>query len=264
MIDFEEKCLQVRDLAISVGKFIRDERNKLHFDDVEAKGLNNFVTDVDKNAEKRIVSELQGIIPSAGFIAEEGTSTKKGKRFNWVIDPLDGTTNFIHGLFPYAVSIALMEGKNTVLGVVYEAGLDECFYAFKGGKAYMNEKEIHVSSMERVADSLVATGFPYTEFSKMNEFFESLDFFMKNSHGLRRLGSAATDLAYVACGRFEAFYEYYLNPWDVAAGAYIVQQAGGQVTDFSKKDNYIFGGEIIASNTRVHDEFHQAVNKFLK
>jgi myo-inositol-1(or 4)-monophosphatase len=139
--------------------------------------------------------------------------------------------------------------------VIYEVGLDECFYGYKGGKSYLNGKEISVSRQSKVADSLIATGFPYSDYKRLPQFMKSLEYFMAKSHGLRRLGSAATDLAYVACGRFDAFYEYNLNAWDVAAGVVIVRQAGGRVCDFSGGKDYLFGREIIASNDLIFDEF---------
>jgi len=177
---------------------------------------------------------------------------------------LDGTTNFIHGLPPYSISVALMDGDETIVGVVYELNLKECFYAWKGSSAYMDSKEIHVSKVEKIKDSLIATGFPYYDFDKMKAYLDSLEFFMQNSHGARRLGSAAVDLAYVACGRFEAFYEYSLQPWDVAAGAFILQQAGGKMSDFSGGSNYIFGKELVATNSFIFDEFLGVVKKYLK
>nr|WP_321452914.1 inositol monophosphatase family protein [uncultured Carboxylicivirga sp.] len=257
-MNYKSICESVCDIARSTGLFIKEERQKANLN-IEVKGSNDFVTHIDKASERRIVDGLKKVLPDAGFIAEEGTEDVRGEKFNWIIDPIDGTTNFIHGLSPFAISIALMEDDKIVIGCVYEVGLDECFYSWKGGEAYLNGSVIEVSKAKTVADSLVATGFPYSNFSRMEGFKQSLDYFMKNSHGLRRLGSAATDLVYVACGRFESFYEYDLKPWDVAAGAFIVQQAGGKVCDFSKEDNYIFGHEIIASNAATHNEFSEAV-----
>nr|WP_319397299.1 inositol monophosphatase family protein [uncultured Carboxylicivirga sp.] len=257
-MNYKSICESVCDIARSTGLFIKEERQKANLN-IEVKGSNDFVTHIDKASERRIIDGLKKVLPEAGFIAEEGTEDVRGEKFNWIIDPIDGTTNFIHGLSPFAISIALMEDDKIVIGCVYEVGLDECFYSWNGGEAYLNDAVIEVSKAKTVADSLVATGFPYSNFSRMEGFKQSLDYFMKNSHGLRRLGSAATDLVYVACGRFESFYEYDLKPWDVAAGAFIVQQAGGKVCDFSKGDNYIFGREIIASNAATHDEFTDAV-----
>ncbi|HBF87612.1 MAG TPA: inositol monophosphatase [Bacteroidales bacterium] len=262
-MDLEKICSQVRELAENTGDFIRSQKDKITVDVVDIKGVHNFVTYVDTESEKKIVSGLINILPDAGFIAEEGTSTKKGSVYNWVIDPLDGTTNFIHGISPFAVSIALMEHDKVVLGVVFEVMLRECFYAWEGSAAYLNGKEIRVSERKKVSDSLIATGFPYYAYDRLQSFLKTLSHFMINSHGVRRLGSAATDLAYVACGRFEGFYEYSLSPWDVAAGVIIVQQAGGKVCDFSGNDNYIFGKEIIASNPDIHSEFLDVIKNIM-
>jgi len=263
MIDYKELCRQTCDIAKQAGNFILQEAGKISANSVEVKGLHNFVTYVDKGAEKIIVDRLQRILPEAGFIAEEGTNTSRGERFNWVIDPLDGTTNFIHGLPPYAVSIGLLENNLPVLGVVYELTLDECFYAWKDSPAYLNGKEIRVSDRAKVQDALIATGFPYYDYHLMRVYLNCLEHFLQNSHGVRRLGSAATDLAYVACGRFEGFYEYSLSPWDVAGGAFILQQAGGRLSDFSGGNNYIFGKELVASNKQIFDEFLKTVQQFL-
>ncbi|MDR2938516.1 MAG: inositol monophosphatase [Prevotellaceae bacterium] len=263
-MNLEQLTAEVCAVARQTGAFLRSERENFSTDRIEVKGLHNFVSDVDKNAEKRIVAALRKLLPEAGFIAEEGTAESNNERFRWVIDPLDGTTNFIHGLPPYAVSIALMDENEVVIGVVYEAVGNECFYAWKGSKAYMNGKEIHVSDAKTISDSLIGTGFPYYDFHKMQAYMGSLTHFMQNSHGARRLGSAATDMAYVACGRFEAFYEYSLQPWDVAAGALIVQQAGGKVSDFSGGKNYIFGKEMVCTNANIYDEFLNVVRKFLQ
>jgi myo-inositol-1(or 4)-monophosphatase len=262
-IDLKSICSDVALLARQTGSVIMTERKKNTLD-VHNKGKNDFVTHVDKLSEQLIVNGLQEILPQAGFIAEENTKSNKGEVYNWVIDPIDGTTNFIHGLTPFAISIALMENDAVVLGVVYEMGLDECFYAYKGGGAWLDGQSIRVSERPTVADSLIATGFPYTSFSQIDKFLKSLDFFMQKSHGIRRLGSAATDLAYVACGRFEAFYEYNLNAWDVAAGAILVQEAGGCMSDFRGGEDYIFGRELIATNKAIYNEFFADIQSVLK
>lgn len=262
-MNLENICQQVIDITKSVGEFILSEKNNITHLNVEEKGLHDLVTYVDKTSEQKLVDELTKILPKAGFIAEEGTSVKKGDIYNWIIDPLDGTTNFIHGLTPFAISIALMENDKIILGIVHELGLNECFYAWKDSPAFLNEEIIKVSEIETIENSLIATGFPYYDYKRIKPFLESLEYFMENSHGIRRLGSAATDLVYVACGRFEAFYEYSLSPWDVAAGAFIVQQAGGIVSDFKGENNYIFGKEIIATNNFVFDNFLNNIKKIM-
>ena len=263
MIDYKHLCLQVCDISKQAGEFIRKEADAFSDKRIEVKGLHNFVTDVDKGAEKLIVGRLQEILPEAGFIAEEGTNTTRGERYDWVIDPLDGTTNFIHGLPPHAVSIGLLENGCPVLGVVYEITLGECFYAWKDSAAYLNGKEIHVSDRTKVQDALIATGFPYCDFHLMRPYIDCLEYLLRHSHGVRRLGSAAVDLAYVACGRFEAFYEYGLSPWDVVGGSFILKQAGGRASDFSGGENYIFGKELVAANSAIFDEFLETVKQFM-
>ncbi|WP_296705220.1 inositol monophosphatase family protein [Algoriphagus sp.] len=248
---------RTQEIAKEVGSFIRKERQHFNVKNVEHKGFNDLVSYVDKEAEKKIVFALSKILPEAGFITEEGTNTTRAERYNWVIDPLDGTTNFIHGVPFFAVSIALMEYDEVVLGVVYEVNRHECFYARKGGGAFCNDTKIKVSAAPDLSASLIATGFPYYNFELIDKYLAALKSMMQKTHGLRRFGSAATDLCYVASGRIEGFFEYNLNSYDVAAGALIVQEAGGTVTDFSGGNNFIFGREIIASNGHIQNEFIQ-------
>jgi myo-inositol-1(or 4)-monophosphatase len=261
-VDFQKLTLEVCQLARSVGKYLKSEVNKLNIDQIEKKGLHDFVSYVDKTSEKQLMQALKKLLPEAGFIAEESPEAKTSDQFNWVIDPLDGTTNFIHSLPVFSISIALMEKNEVVIGVVYEPNMDECFYAWKGGEAYMNGQIIKVSSAESINDGLFATGFPYYDYSKLDNYLEMFRFLIENSHGLRRMGSAAVDLAYVACGRFDGFYEYSLRPWDVAAGSLIVERAGGKVSDFSGNTNYIFGKEIVATNDKVYIEFILLMKKY--
>ncbi|MDP2336802.1 MAG: inositol monophosphatase family protein [Bacteroidota bacterium] len=262
-MNLEILCTQVQSLAREVGRFIYEERLKFTAEDIIHKGKTDLVTYVDKTAEVRIVTALRELLPGSGFIAEEGTAHDNSEKYRWVIDPLDGTTNYIHGISPFAVSIALLDAEEIILGVIFEISLDEMFYAWKGSKAFLNGREIHVSKAATTADSLIATGFPYYDFSKLDKYMESMSFFMRNSHGMRRLGSAAADLAYVAAGRFEGFYEHALHSWDVAAGIIIVKQAGGKVCDFNGGENCLFGGEIIACNANYFDEFYKIVHQHL-
>ena len=250
----ERLCIQVCDLAKKAGAFIRQERRTFSTVDVKYKGSNDLVSYVDKETESMLVNGLSRILPDSGFITEENTSTVKGKSFTWIIDPLDGTTNFVHGIPCYCISIALMSGDEIVIGVIYEVNLDECFYAFKNGGAYLNGNKISVSTTDKLKESLIATGFPYSDYSRLKEYMTLFNHLLYNTHGVRRLGSAAVDLAYVACGRFEGFYEYGLNSWDVTAGAFIVMEAGGKVSDFSGGNKFIFGREIVACNSNVFEE----------
>ncbi|RVU00581.1 inositol monophosphatase [Mucilaginibacter limnophilus] len=261
-MDLKDIVLQTTELSKQVGAFIRQERKTFSIDKIEYKGVNDLVSYVDKTAEQQLVTGLEKILPEAGFITEEKTNTKVGERYNWVIDPLDGTTNFIHGLPPYSVSIALKEGDELVAGVIYEVSLDECFYAWKGAPAYLNGNEIRVTDTPSLEKSLIATGFPYYDFGKQQAYIDLFAELMRSCHGLRRLGSAAVDLAYTAAGRFEAFYEYNLNAWDVAAGIVIVRQAGGEVKNFSGGDECIESRQLMATNGRISGELLQVIQKY--
>lgn len=262
-LDLKKLCLDVVELCREVGIQIKIEEHRISKKDIEEKSLNSLVSYVDKMAEEQLVEGLDELLPEAGFIAEEGTSTKKGERFNWVIDPLDGTTNFLHKLPVYSVSVALQEDDEIVLGVVFEINRDECFYAWKNGGAFLNNNSIKVSTNTELKDSLLATGFPYYDYDRVDAYFGLLKDLAHNSRGIRRLGSAAVDLAYVACGRFDAFFEYSLHPWDVAAGALLVKEAGGKISDFSGKDNWLNGREIIASSTFLNEEITEKITLFM-
>ncbi len=261
-MQLENLINHVIEVSKQAGDFIRQERKDFSADKIEYKGLNDMVSYVDKNAEKIIVTNLEKILPEAGFITEEKTRNQVADRYNWIIDPLDGTTNFIHGVPTYSVSIALKEYDELVLGVVYEINLDECFYAWRDAPAYLNGKEIRVSNIPTVDKSLIATGFPYYDFEKQSAYMQLFAELMKGSHGLRRLGSAAVDLAYTACGRFESFYEYNLNAWDIAAGVVIVRQAGGQVVNFKGGDEVLNTRELLATNGKITGEMLEVIQKY--
>ena len=260
-INLEHTLNEVIKIAKRAGEFIRHEGQQFDRSKIQEKGLNNLVSYVDMEAEKMIVQTLKFTLPDAGFITEEGTETEKAEKYNWVIDPLDGTTNFMHGLPPYSVSIALVENDEPVLGVVYIISSDECYHAIKGGGAFRDRKKIEVSKVTEFKDGLYITGMPYTNFGKLDQYWKIFGHFMKKSHGIRRLGSAAADLAYVACGRSEGFFEHGLNSYDVAAGALLVLEGGGKITDYSGGDNYIFGNEIIAG-CAVQPEMYKVITTY--
>lgn len=261
-MQLEEITKKVIETSKQAGAFIREERKTFGADKIEYKGLNDLVSYVDKTAEDIIVKGLENILPEAGFITEEHTNNKVGERYNWIIDPLDGTTNFIHGLPVFSVSIALKEYDELVVGVVYEVNQDECFYAWKDGPAYLNGNVITVSSAPVISDSLLATGFPYYDFTKQAKYIALFTHLMKSCHGLRRLGSAAVDLAYTACGRFDAYYEYNLHPWDVAAGIVIVRQAGGHVVNYSGGDEILNSRELLATNGKLTEEMLGVIKEY--
>ncbi|MBS1490046.1 MAG: inositol monophosphatase [Bacteroidetes bacterium] len=252
---------EVIELTEEVAAFIRHESKNFDRSRIEQKdSFSNLVSYVDKESEKKLVSGLAKIIPGSGFLGEEGTDTKSQNEYLWIIDPLDGTTNFLHGVPIFAISIGLRSNNQTILGVVNEVSHRECFHAIEGEKAYCNRDEIKVSPISSLNQSLLATGFPYYHSDKKDQYIDIIKTFLEKTHGIRRLGSAAIDLAYVACGRLEGFFEYDLKPWDVAGGAFILQQAGGTVSDFSGGNNYLFGGEICASG-RIHTEMLKVIQE---
>jgi myo-inositol-1(or 4)-monophosphatase len=251
----------VIELSSEVAGFIRHERMNFDRSKIEQKGsFTNLVSYVDKESERRLVTSLKKILPGAGFLAEEGTDSKSENEYQWIIDPLDGTTNFLHGVPIFAISIALMRKDKPVLGVVYEVSHNECFHAIENGKAYCNDKEIRVSPISSMDESLLATGFPYYRSEKNDQYLNIITTFLDRSHGIRRLGSAAIDLCYVACGRLEGFFEYDLKAWDVAGGAFILQQAGGKVSDFSGGNNFLYGGELCASGN-IHEQMLEIIKE---
>lgn len=264
MTDLKSLTGEIEKIAREAGSFIRKEVTRFDTSKVEIKGLNNFVSYVDKSAEQIIIKRLTGLLPDAGFQAEEGTLKTDGKRYMWVIDPLDGTTNFIHGCPPFAVSIGLKEYGEEIAGVVYEITANEMFTGWKDGGAWLNGNRIHVSPVTKLSESLIATGFPYSDFSRIDKYIELFRWFLGNSHGVRRLGSAAADIVYIACGRFEGFYEYGLYPWDIAAATIILREAGGKVSDFSGNEKNLTGSEIIAASEAVFQEMLEIINNFMQ
>lgn len=264
MTNLKSLCAEIEGAARKAAEFIIKESITFNINDTESKGLNNFVTYIDKGSEKMLIEKLAPLIPEAGFIAEEGTTVKKGLRYNWIIDPLDGTTNFLHGVRPYAISIGLMEDDEIIAGVVHEVGGNETFTAWKNGGAWLNGKRIHVSATPKLSGSLAATGFPYNLFDRLTRYMDLLTYLVKNTHGVRRLGSASIDLAYVACGRFDLFFEYDLKIWDIAAGMILVREAGGRFSDFSGNMTGLSGDETIASNSLIYYEILEIIGNFMK
>lgn len=241
----------VSTLCRETGKYILTQAQSFQYNKVEFKGLNDMVSYVDKTAEEQLVAGLSKLLPEAGFLTEEHTILTDKKEYTWIIDPLDGTTNFIHGLPIYAISIGLELNNEIILGVVYEINKDEMFSATKNGGAHLNAKKISCTQTSDLKDTLVATGFPYYNFEQLPQYMNLFSSLMQKTHGLRRLGSAAIDLAYVACGRFDAYFEYNLNAWDVAGGALLVKEAGGVCIDFKGGDDYIYGRSIIVGNEKL-------------
>lgn len=257
-LDLETLLAQVESLCQNAGAKMTNARAEGF--SVSTKTLNNLVTEVDKNVEVYLVQELSNILPGTGFIAEEGTGEQKEGFFNWIIDPIDGTTNFIHNIPAYCISVALHHPDfGLLLGVVYDPLRKESFAAYKNGGCFINGVKIEQESTLKMSDALLATGFPYDDFEREDAYFNALKSLTHSTRGLRRLGSAALDLAYVAAGRFGAFFEYGLNPWDVAAGILLVQESGGKCSDFSDKNNMLFNEEIVASHKDIHSSMLHTV-----
>ncbi|MDB5273332.1 MAG: inositol monophosphatase [Chitinophagaceae bacterium] len=257
--DLQALLKEVRKSASKAAQFQLQELNRFNADDIVYKGKNDLVSYVDKQTEELLIADLAKLLPEASILAEEG-GLSSDKPLQWVIDPLDGTTNYLHRLPVFSISIALRENGKEIAGLVHEANKNECFYAWENGGAYCNDEKIQVSKANTLSQSLIATGFPYSLLDKTDAYFEIMKELLLKSHGLRRFGSAAVDLCYTACGRFEGYFEFNLKDWDVAAGALIVKEAGGKVTDFSGGNNFNTGHEVLATGN-IHEELLQVIQK---
>jgi myo-inositol-1(or 4)-monophosphatase len=259
MIDYSERLNIAKKAALEAGAYILKAMPEKHH--IDKKGTVNLVTEVDRDAEKIIHKIITTAFPEDRFIAEEGTTNAGESALVWYVDPLDGTTNFAHRLPHYCVSIGLVESGQSVAGCVYNPNLDECFTAAKGKGAFLNDKPIHVSQVDNLTDSLLATGFPYDLRDSSEDNLVNFALFYKKCQAVRRAGAAALDLAYVACGRFDGFWEFKLQGWDIAAGIILVQEAGGQVSDFSGNHVEITKGEVLASNGKIHSTMIEILKK---
>ena len=242
------------EIALEAGKILREEFERPA--SITYKGEADLVTQADKRSERCIVERLTKYFPDHGIVAEEGTGLGSASGFWWHVDPLDGTTNFAHGYPCFSVSIGLAQGDTLIAGVVYNPYYNELFAATRGQGATLNGKPLHVSKIDKLAASLLCTGFPAHKRIASPNIHYYWDFTLR-SHGVRRDGSAALDLAGVAAGRFDVFWEFGLNKWDVAAGVLLVEEAGGKVTDFAGQPYQLGGPMILASNGLVHEETRQ-------
>ena len=257
---------EFRELAIravkEAGNILRENLGKIKR--IDYKGKVSLVTDIDRMAEQVILSIIKEKYPSHDILTEERRIEERGSRYKWIIDPLDGTTNYVHKYPRYCVSIALEEDSEVILGVVYDPVPDELFLAEKGRGATLNGRRISVSKINKLDKSLLATGFPYDRRERADEYLKIYREFMVNSQGIRRDGAAALNLCYIANGRFDGFWEEQLVPWDVAAGSLIVAEAGGSVTDFNGNKLDIYEKEILASNGKIHLEMQEILGKITK
>lgn len=260
MLTLPELCRFVMEISMKTGAYIKDRQKVLTELDIQQKGAHDIVTVVDKKAEEIIVDALRVILPEAGFHTEEKTVSQEEKEYMWIIDPIDGTANFAHGLPLYSISIALQKNHETVLGVIYEPNQQECFYAIKGGGAFLNGQSIHVSSINSFESAMLATGFPNAKYEKMDAYLSCMKQLLLQCRSIRRMGSAALDLCHVACGRYEGFFEYGLSLWDIAAGVLIVKEAGGIISDYKGAEDASLEYEIIASNGLMHQAISDIVS----
>ena len=221
----------------------------------------DLVTIADKNSEEYILDQIRKYYPDHNIFAEESSPTVKGSDYEWIIDPLDGTTNFVHNLPIFAVSIGIRYKKRTIAGVVYNPAVDKCFWAEENSGAFLNEEQITTSSCNTLSESLLVTGFPYI-YDDNTIIFNLFEEFYKVSQGVRRLGAAALDFCFVAMGRFEGFWESGLQPWDICAGSLILKEAKGKVSDWDGNSMPYYGKHILATNGSVHDEMLAIIKKF--
>lgn len=259
--ELEQICCKTVAAAKDAGAFIKSELGKVQLEQIKEKEKHSLVSYVDIETEKLLIRSLESLVMPCQFITEEGTYSKSViADYSWVIDPLDGTTNFLKGIPIFSVSIALCHRMEPILGVVYDIMQADCYYAWEGGGAYCNGKKLLVSDVLRLEDSIIATGFPYKR-GWMPDLSELLTRVLHHSRGIRRLGSAAIDLAFTSAGKFDGYYESRLNSWDIAAGIMLIREAGGQVTDLRGHDKGILDSHhILASNGRIHEELLMLVS----
>lgn len=260
--DYSEILKNMESACDIVVAFQLEHWNQIGDEVVSDKSHNQLVSFVDQESEKTLVERLTKALPGSTIIGEESASNNREiTEYTWVIDPLDGTTNYLHGLPVFSISIALLHEGVPVIAIVDCPALNERFTAIKGNGAKLNGKDFSVATNTELTHSLLATGFPYHDFAEMDSYLEVLTYFMKHTRGLRRMGSAAIDLAYTACGRFDAFFELHLSPWDVAAGVLLVREAGGIVTTFEGNDEVIFADNILASSSSLYPSIKKSVQQ---
>lgn len=243
------------------GAVLRDHAARATGISVSLKGLNDYVTEVDHASEKAILDYLRDRFPDHSIVAEESEEETRDKRFQWFVDPLDGTTNYIHAVPIYAVSVGLCREGKMVAGAVYDPVRDEMFHAVAEGGAFLNKERIHIAERDSLKGALVATGFPFRAHGRLREYLRSLETFILQTAGIRRAGSASLDLCYTACGRYDGFWEMSLSSWDIAAGSLIVREAGGVVTDFLGRDGYLKSGNVVVANRRIHSAMLEVIRQ---
>ena len=257
-----ERMLELAvEAALEAGKFLKMNIGKIRQIEYKHGEERNLVTEIDKKAEQLIIEKIRKRYAHHDFLGEESGSHKTVSDYKWIIDPLDGTTNFTHGLPIFCTSIALEHKGEILLGAIYDPNADELFTVERGKGAYLNNRKIHVSQAGRLMESLIVTGFPYDIKDNPYNAVEHFSHFLMECQAVRRLGSAALDLSYIACGRFDGFWEVTLNPWDMAAGVLLVQEAGGKFTNFRGFPSDIYTPNVLASNGLIHDQMVEVLRK---
>ena len=259
MSHYSEHLDFTREIAFESGKVLNNYFGNIKSINKKTSSI-DLVTEADLSSEKILIDKIYKKYPDHTIITEESDLKNKNSDFRWVIDPLDGTTNFVHNLPIFAVSIALQYKQKTVLGVVYNPAADKMFYATINNGSYLNEKPINISSSNTLSNSLIATGFPYLHDDRWDLSFDIFKIIYSKTRGIRRLGSAALDLCFVAMGRFEGFYEFNLKPWDICAGTIIAHEAGAKVTDWNNNKLPFSGKRILATNGKIHKEMISILN----
>lgn len=246
------------------GKLLVDNLGKITRRDIERKNKFDFVTEIDLESERLIISTIKQRFPEHAIFSEESAKESVRDQYRWIIDPLDGTTNYIHAYPAFAISIALEYQQEIILGVIYDPLRDELFYGKKGGGAFVNGKAIRVSHISELKDSLLATGFPFRSKEYLNIYLTAFASLFRRVSGIRRAGSAALDFAHLACGRCDGFWEIGLSPWDIAAGSVLIEEAGGLITDFGGGHQHIWTGNVVAGNKFIHDEVLKVVKEVFR
>ena len=254
--------LVAKKAALDAGALLLLSYGKLKNSQIHTKSKNDFVTELDKKSEKLIISAIKRSFPSHSIQGEESGLTQ-GSGVLWILDPLDGTANYIHQFPLFSVSIGVMVDGMLQAGVIYDPVHRELFSASRGNGAYLNKKRMHVSKVKKLSDALMTTGIPFRGRNRFDAYMNSFRQISLASSGMRRGGSAALDLAYIACGRLDGFWEINLSAWDIAAGAILVEEAGGKISDLWGKPNYLTNGDVLASNGKIHAEIHAITSKTL-
>jgi myo-inositol-1(or 4)-monophosphatase len=250
-----------KEAAYAAGKILTEHFKKLPKEAIREKQANDYLSFVDESSENIIITIIHKHFPGHSILAEEGGESHQSSEYCWIIDPLDGTTNYITGLPVFAISIALQKGDDIILGVVYDPLQDELFWAEKGKGAFVNDTPIQVSESDTLSECLIATGFPFKAKHLLRPYLNSFEYMFQSCIGIRRMGAAAIDIAYVAAGRFGGFWELGLSPWDLAAGSVLIKEAGGHISDFWDNPDYLYKNYLIVSNGKIHQQMGEIIRK---